>query len=1006
MVRQGSLICAVSFPAATSMRPLPTLARSPRLRRMLAPVAVVLVVFAMLAWYSARLLDQTLLVQMVSRLAQVDTLLTAAFLSGGDGEPQDHIESLAARLAGSKDFAYFVVFDKTGKIVARHGWNEQRPLPPEDRLDVLPSDKVLDHRHNLEREGIHAGSIRYGLSLDALFEARTTMLRHSALVIAAGMLASIATLLLFGGAMARELARVGACARQMAAGDLAVRLPTDARGELGELSRNLNTLAANLEARLAELRSNEERLALVIQGTSDGIFDWDIESGQRYYSPRYRELVGYADEKTFRRNFSEDAALHPDDLDRVVAARRDHLERHTPFDEEFRFMCANGHYRWFHGRAHAVWNAAGKATRIAGSIADIDARRTTEDALRESEARFHHVVQGASEGIWDWDLKRRRYYISSGMKALLGYAESELPNERASFFHVMHPADLERVRAEIAEHFTQRTPFDTELRLRHRDGSVCWYRARGQAVWDESGGVSRFAGACSSILVQKQAEERIRELLAEKQIIIDNVHVGIVFVRNGAIADINRRMEELFGHPAAELVGCSPATLFREPADFLALEGECGTRAGAGQAVSRAHELVRHDGTLFWGLVTCKLLDPADPAQGAIWIFFDDSDHRHAIEALRNERDFSDSLINGMPGVFYLVDRDGRFLRWNRNLEKVTGYHAASLSEMRAMELFAEQDRPTVQEATYRTLKLGENQQELWLRSRDGRRIPFLMTGVRIEIDGMTHIVGIGFDITPRLMAEEQVRHLNEELEERVRERTTELAAANKELESFSYSVSHDLSAPLRGIDGFSRMLAEDFGALLPEVGRSYITRIRAATQRMQQLIDDLLRLSRVTRDELQRESLDLSHMARELVDELRAAQAQRSVSIEIAPDLVVFADRNLLRIAMSNLLRNAWKFTSRRSAATIQVGVLREGNETVYFVKDDGAGFDMRYAGRLFGAFHRLHRSSEFEGTGIGLAIVSRILHRHGGRIWAEAGIDRGATFFFTLGVGARNGH
>lgn len=978
---------------------------SPRLRRLRIALAALLVILTMLALYGARIVDRHLLAQIAMRVAHIDTAL-AASLPDGDGGPQNRIEWATSHLAGSGNLAYIVVFDRTGRILLRRGWDEKRPLPPEDSLDVLPTDGVLDRRHDLQQNGNHTGSIRYGIALDTYLRARSSMLRDAALIVGAGFLSMAAMMLFLGTAVARELARVETGARRMAAGDLAFRLPAETDGGMGDLSRSLNTLAGNLEARIAELHSSEGRLALVIQESSDGIFEWDLESDQRYYSPRFRELLGYTDEKTFRRNFSDDAALHPDDRVRVVSARKHLLDLHTSFDEEFRFICADGRYRWFCGRARAVWNDAGKPSRIAGSIADIDARRAAEEALHESEARFHHVVQGSSEGIWDWDLKLRRYYISSGMKTLLGYTEDELPNERASFFHVMHPADLKRVRAAIARHFTQRIPFDTELRLRHKDGSVCWYRARGHAVWDEAGSVLRFAGACSSIQVQKQSEVRIQELLAEKQIIIDNVHVGIVFVRNGVIADINRRMEELFGHPAAELAGRSPAPLFRDAADFRALENECGVRARSGQVVSRAHELVRCDGSGFWGLVTCKLLDAADPARGAIWIFFDDSDHRHAIEALRNERDFSDSLINGMPGVFYLVDRDGRFLRWNRNLEKVTGYHSATLSEMRAMELFAEQDRPAVQEATYRTLKLGENQQELWLRSRDGRRIPFLMTGVRIEVDGITHIVGIGFDITPRLMAEDQVRHLNEELEERVRERTTELAAANKELESFSYSVSHDLSAPLRGIDGFSRMLAEDFGALLPEVGRSYITRIRAATQRMQQLIDDLLRLSRVTRDELQRESLDLSGMARELFDELKAIQPQRTVTIDVAADLIVFADRNLLRIALSNLLRNAWKFTTRRPVATIQVGVLREGNETVYFVKDDGAGFDMRYAGRLFGAFNRLHRSSEFEGTGIGLAIVSRILQRHGGRIWAKAEIDRGATFFFTLGTGARNGH
>jgi len=222
---------------------------------------------------------------------------------------------------------------------------------------------------------------------------------------------------------------------------------------------------------------------------------------------------------------------------------------------------------------------------------------------------------------------------------------------------------------------------------------------------------------------------------------------------------------------------------------------------------------------------------------------------------------------------------------------------------------------------------------------------------------------------------------------------------ANRELESFSYSVSHDLRAPLRSIDGFSQALVEDIGEELPDAARSHLDRIRHATRRMGRLIDDLMALSKVGRAEMSRERVDLSEVAEQVVAELRRQQPARQIAVTIAPGLTARADAPLVRLALQNLIENAWKFTSRRDGSTIEIGQSRDGERgPAFFVRDNGAGFDPEYAHKLFGPFQRLHAVSEFPGTGIGLATVQRIVHRHGGRVWAEGQINGGACFYFTL--------
>jgi light-regulated signal transduction histidine kinase (bacteriophytochrome) len=248
-------------------------------------------------------------------------------------------------------------------------------------------------------------------------------------------------------------------------------------------------------------------------------------------------------------------------------------------------------------------------------------------------------------------------------------------------------------------------------------------------------------------------------------------------------------------------------------------------------------------------------------------------------------------------------------------------------------------------------------------------------------------MVGYMIDITAKKTAENLAEKHAEEL-----------AAVNRELEAFSYSVSHDLRAPLRSIDGFSLALLEDYADNLDDTGMDYLRRVRTGTQRMGHLIDDLLKLSRVTSGKINLEKIQLSKLAEDILDNFKQNEPQHQVEIDIQPDLRAYADLGLIRVALENLLGNAWKYSANQPNAQIQFGCVKQDHQRVYYVRDNGVGFDMQYATKLFGAFQRLHKAGEFEGSGIGLATVQRIIHRHGGKIWAQSEPDKGATFYFTL--------
>jgi PAS domain S-box-containing protein len=497
------------------------------------------------------------------------------------------------------------------------------------------------------------------------------------------------------------------------------------------------------------------------------------------------------------------------------------------------------------------------------------------------------------------------------------------------------------------------------------------------------------------------------------------------------ISLFNHAFEPLTGRTAAEVIGGNLDILF--PEDGRENSMERIRRATAGQRMEVEEIPIRHrDGsirTVLWNSTT--LYDGKRPvatiAQGQ-----DITERKKAEEELRRHRDHLEELVaastrdlRGANEILRaeIVERRRAELaaategqRFYDVLEMLPvyvallslDYHVPFANRFfrdrfgeshgkRCFEYLFGRTEPCEVCGTYSVLRTKRPHRWEWLGpdGRDYDIFDFPFTDSR----GATLIMEVGIDITDQKQAQQALVQARDELETRVQQRTAELTAANRELEAFSYSVSHDLRAPLRSIDGFSLALLEDHADQLDDQGRDYLHRVRAASQTMGQLIDNLLDLSKVTRTEIHRGRVDLSGLAHSIAQELRAGEPKRQVDFCITPGLSGYGDGPLLRTALENLMGNSWKFTGKSESPRIEFGAIKEGCHDVFFVRDNGVGFDMNHAGRLFDPFRRLHSNSEFPGTGIGLATVRRIFDRHGGHVWANSETGKGATFYFTMG-------
>ncbi|MBI3149707.1 MAG: PAS domain S-box protein [Betaproteobacteria bacterium] len=507
----------------------------------------------------------------------------------------------------------------------------------------------------------------------------------------------------------------------------------------------------------------------------------------------------------------------------------------------------------------------------------------------------------------------------------------------------------------------------------------------------------------ADITERKHADERARSALARFEAIFQHTPSVAIqgFTEDGTILHWNRASAELYGVSADAAIGRKLPELLLSEDDAAGFYETVQAICHGGKAMAPGEWPVQlRDGRRLW---VYSSLFPVVENGATVEVFCMDVDvtaRHNAEEALRESSERFAKVFAASP-VAISISRlaDGSYLEINDAFVEQFGWPREEVIGRTAVEIGiwpSAQDRQAWIEVIQRQGRL--KNYETRLNTKSGVPHSVLISVEEIQLGNEPCIVGLVHDITQRLQAEQEIRRLNTDLERRVQERTAELLAANRELESFAYSISHDLRAPLRSIDGFSHLLAEEYATKLDSTGQGYLDRVRRAAQRMGKLIDDILELSRVTRQSMHRNRVDLSRLAREVLDELFQSAAGRKVEIDIAEGLHAQGDPQLLRVLMQNLLENAWKYSSRAKVARISLSCEEPGTEKVYAVADNGVGFDMLYADRLFVPFQRLHKPEDFEGTGIGLATVARIVHRHGGRVWAESAPGKGTTMRFTL--------
>ncbi len=571
---------------------------------------------------------------------------------------------------------------------------------------------------------------------------------------------------------------------------------------------------------------------------------------------------------------------------------------------------------------------------------------------REKEERLRIALEGTSDGIWDWDYATGRAYFSDRYYAMLGYAPGEFPACHESWRKLLHPDDVASAEKALHEAAGKGAAFAIEFRLRSKNGDWRWVLSRGKvAETDADGKPVRIAGSHTDITERKRTEEALSKRLLSLTHPADSAE-GIVFEDMFDLDDL-QRIQDLFAETCgvAALITRPDGTPITRPSNFCRLCRDIVRRTAKGEANCNHSDAM------------IGRYNPAGPTISTC-----------LSAGLCNAG--ASITVGGRHVANWLI---GQVRNERHEEEKVVAY---------AREI-------GVDESEFR----GAYREVPVMPEEQFTRAAHFLFLLANQISGTAYRnIQQARSIMEYGKAEAEIRRLNDELERRVADRTAELEAVNKELEAFAYSVSHDLRAPLRAVRGYARILSEDYGDRMEGEGKRICSIVDSEAGKMELLIGDILRLSRLSLLPMAAMELDMAGMARAVYGETAAEADGRRIDFIVGGMPPALADATLIRQAWANLISNAVKYTSKREKAVIEAGGERRGAENVYWVKDNGAGFDMRYADKLFGVFQRLHSMSEFEGNGIGLAIVQRIVRRHGGRMWAEAKVDKGATFYFSL--------
>ncbi len=741
------------------------------------------------------------------------------------------------------------------------------------------------------------------------------------------------------------------------------------------------------------LRASETQFRLLTDGMPQIVCTMRADGWLTYFNQKWLAYTGLPMEESMGRGWMQ--LIHPDDSARVARCWEEAAAGQT-WETEYRLRGADGSYRWMLGRAHPLTDTPGQAMKWLGTFTDIHALKEATDLLEKNMFMNRIAGRMARLGSWTIDMPERKLTWSDENCAIHEVPPGYVPtlDEGISYFL---PEDRVRVIRLVEGCAQHGTPYEFVLPKMTAKGRRIWVRSLGEAVRDADGNIIRLQGAFQDITEQKEAEARTLALEARMMSTLESITDGFSLMdADWRFTFLNRQAERMLQRPAGQLIG---KNLWLEFPDILGTPVERGYReAVARQRTARFEAFYRPLRTWFEFHVY--------PTQAGTAVYFQDITERRQQQAQLHLLETAVSRLNDMVVVTEgrSGDADGlRVVFVNDAFERLTGYSRAEAMGGHVMRLWGS----THQQAELLRIRAAMALQhavrtEISVRAKDGAVLwlELDIAPIAVEPGKFKHWVAVGRDISERRNQQQEILNLNTELEERVLLRTGQLADVNRELESFAYSVSHDLRSPLNTVDGFSQLLLKSDADRVSDKGKHYLGRIRAGVKQMGDLIEGLLTLAHLSREEIRSERVDLSAMARAIEQTQREREPQRQVECHIEDGLYAHGDPRLLNAVLQNLLGNAWKFSARQPEAHITLGrQTGSGGEEVFFVRDNGAGFDMAFAHKLFGTFERLHSPGDFPGTGIGLATVKRVIERHGGRVWAEGKTGEGATFYFSFG-------
>jgi len=619
---------------------------------------------------------------------------------------------------------------------------------------------------------------------------------------------------------------------------------------------------------------------------------------------------------------------------------------------------------------------------------DMTAFHQSQETLREREEIYSNIVNQANDAIVMVDITTGGFLeFNEAAHAGLGYTRDEF--SKLSLFDIEENINHDKLLLFLSKLKNAGSKV-FESKHRTKENEIRDVRISSRAI--NIKGKDYLSTIWTDITEKKRKEAMLREKDLIFQSLLENSPFYIFFKdHNSKAIFLSRNYEQLFKKTINSLIG-------KDLCEIVSPEYGAAFVAAEQQMLEDGKQIEyeeTYEGRIYSTVKFPIFRSDAPPMLAGFTI--DITDQQQAVNALRENESMLRTIIEHAPFEIWARDKNGFGILENNIL---VNHFGSILGKTPDFSDVPNEVKQLWNSNNQRALN-GEIINNECVYMNDGVPHHYHQILAPIVVEGSVEgIAGFNIDITDRKEAEKQIYKLNAELEERVRQRTIQLEQANKELEAFSYSVSHDLRAPLRGIDGWSLALLEDYGPRLDEQAHVYLDRVRSEAQRMGHLIDDLLKLSRVSRFEMNKAEVNLSAMAETIVNRLTESNPRRQFDFKISPNIKANADAAMLEIVLTNLLDNAVKFTGKKPFASIEFDSLTENGRTVYFVRDNGAGFDMENARKLFGAFQRMHRQTEFQGTGVGLATVQRIIHRHGGQIWAESKANEGAVFYFTLGV------